>query len=124
MFLEDDDSEDDIDESELSDSFTVIMGAVNINRTGHLGHSGPNEFQDDYLANLKRWAEWFGPDPVRIRFQEKYKDYMAEAASLPNVDVKYLELDDLKNFKYFDDIERIRTSPWWLRATGWLSSVP
>merc|ERR1712100_108870 len=125
IFADEDDSVDDIDESELSDSFTVIMGAVNINRTGHLGHSGPHQFEDDYLANLKRWANFFAPEtPIRLRFQKKYVDYMASTMELSNVEVKHLELDDLRNFKYYNDIERIRTSPWWLKATSWLSGVP
>jgi len=35
-----------------------------------------------------------------------------------------IKVEDLRNFKHYQEIEAIRTSSWWIPATPWLISVP
>ncbi len=38
--------------------------------------------------------------------------------------MRFVEVEELRNWKYYKDIERIRTSDWWIPATPWLANVP
>ncbi len=40
------------------------------------------------------------------------------------VHVRNVEVEDLRNFRYYHKIERIRRSDWWIPATPWLANVP
>mmetsp|Transcript_20466 Transcript_20466/g.28705 ORF Transcript_20466/g.28705 Transcript_20466/m.28705 type:complete len:365 (+) Transcript_20466:160-1254(+) len=115
---------DNSDVSNLENEFTFVFAIFNINRKAHLGLEGEAyKFEDDYVARLCTILDWMKPLPVRVIIQKQYY-HLLEPHLWNRTNVILREIDDLRSFKYYKQIERIRNSPWWLKKTGWLRDVP
>ena len=117
--------------NELKDDFTFVFGIFDIGRKEHMGKSGKDySFVDDYVNNLNKIINGMQPNTyVKVFIEKKYADYVkfsGEYAHLMNdyLSITYYEIEDLRNFKYYDRIEEIRKEPSWIRNTPWLAGVP
>jgi len=103
---------------------TFLLAIININRTAHAGKEGKAyKFEEDYLPKLNQLVDQLAPYPTRIIVQKKYAEYVTPHLH-ENSELKHVEIEDLRNFSFFDRIEKIRNTQEWLDATPWLISVP
>eukprot|EP01101_Sappina_pedata_P004906 TRINITY_DN2148_c0_g1_i1.p1 TRINITY_DN2148_c0_g1~~TRINITY_DN2148_c0_g1_i1.p1 ORF type:complete len:406 (+),score=116.24 TRINITY_DN2148_c0_g1_i1:65-1282(+) len=111
-------------EDNMADDVTFLFAVVNMGRKDHLGKSGSQyTFEDDYLRHLKNIIRFMYPQKIRVYVEKRYAEVMKDVLT-ENVQMLHLEIEDLTGFKYYDDIEAIRTSGWWAKMTPWLSDVP
>lgn len=116
------DLEDEEEEEELEDDITFLFGIIDMNRKTHMGIENYT-FEKDYLQQVKNLLADFRPSKVQVIMQQKYFENL-KPHLYDGVDVRFIEVEDLRNWKYYKDIERIRTSDWWIPATPWLANVP
>jgi hypothetical protein len=117
-----DDEEEEQEEQELSDEVTFLFAIINMNRTAHMGIENYT-FEKDYLEQLKGILRRYKPEKMQIIIQRKYYDYIKDHL-YDSVDVRFIEIEDLRAWKHYESIEIIRNSPWWVPATPWLANVP
>jgi len=116
------DDEEEQEEEELSDEVTFLFAIINMNRTAHMGIENYT-FEKDYLEQLKGILRRYKPEKMQIIIQRKYYDYIKDHL-YDSVDVRFIEIEDLRAWKHYESIEIIRNSPWWIPATPWLANVP
>eukprot|EP01100_Stratorugosa_tubuloviscum_P013325 TRINITY_DN6616_c0_g1_i1.p1 TRINITY_DN6616_c0_g1~~TRINITY_DN6616_c0_g1_i1.p1 ORF type:complete len:380 (+),score=151.95 TRINITY_DN6616_c0_g1_i1:54-1193(+) len=113
-----------IEKEDVSDEITYVFGIFNINRRAHLGKSGSDyKFEDDYVNQVIYFLNFLKPYPTQIFLERKYYDFIKP--HLHNRSrVIFHEVSDLRAYKYYDRIEKIRNSGTWTAITRWLASVP
>eukprot|EP01102_Stenamoeba_stenopodia_P001712 TRINITY_DN11561_c0_g1_i1.p1 TRINITY_DN11561_c0_g1~~TRINITY_DN11561_c0_g1_i1.p1 ORF type:complete len:489 (-),score=118.79 TRINITY_DN11561_c0_g1_i1:173-1639(-) len=108
----------------LSDDVTLLFGIINIGRKAHLGKEGKEyTFEGDYVQQLISILRFVKPQPAQVIIQRQYFDLIKPHLYEKAV-VRFVEVEDLRNFKHYKEIEAIRQSSWWVPATPWLISVP
>jgi hypothetical protein len=120
--LDDREDEDEEEEEALSDDVTFLFAIINMNRKAHMGIENYT-FEADYLEQLKGILRRYKPEKMQIIVQRKYYDYIKDHL-YDGVDVRFVEIEDLRSWQHYEHIELIRTSPWWVPATPWLANVP
>jgi len=110
------------EEEELSDDITFLFAIINMNRRTHMGIENYS-FEADYLEQLKGFLTNFRPEKVQIIIQRRYFDHI-KSHLYEGVDVRFVELEELRAWPDYPHIEAIRNSPWWTAATPWLRNVP
>lgn len=116
------DEDEEEEEEALSDDVTFLFAIINMNRKAHLGIENYT-FEKDYLEQLKGILHRYRPEKMQIILQRKYYDYVKDHL-YDGVDVRFVELEDLRGWEHYESVELIRNSPWWIPATGWLANVP
>jgi hypothetical protein len=116
------DSDEQAEKEGLSEDITFLFAIINMNRRTHMGIENYT-FEADYLEQLKGFLRDFRPHKVQIIIQRKYYDYVKDDL-YDNVHVRYVEVEELRAWKYYQPIETIRQSGWWVRNTPWLANVP
>jgi len=109
-------------EEELSDDITFLFAIIDMNRRTHMGIENYT-FEKDYLEEVKKFLHTYRPEKMQIIIQRKYRPHI-EDLLYEGVHVRYVEVEDLRAWRYYEPIERIRTSDWWSKNTGWLPEVP
>jgi hypothetical protein len=119
---EDDGNSETNKEEELSDDITFLFAIIDMNRRTHMGIENYT-FEKDYLEEVKKFLHTYRPEKMQIIIQRKYRPHIEELL-YEGVHVRYVEVEDLRAWRYYEPIERIRTSDWWTKNTGWLPEVP
>jgi hypothetical protein len=109
-------------EEELADEVTFLFAIINMNRTAHMGIENYT-FEKDYLEQVKSILRRYRPEKMQIIMQKKYYDHLKDHL-YDGVNVRFVEIEDLRGWKHYESIEHIRKSPWWVPATPWLANVP
>jgi hypothetical protein len=110
------------EEEELSDDITFLFAVIDMNRRTHMGIENYT-FEKDYLEQVKGFLRNYRPEKMQIIMQRKYYPNL-EDLIYEGVHVRFVELEDLRSWRFYEGVERIRTSDWWSAATPWLSNVP
>jgi len=116
------DDEDGAEAEALSDDVTFLFAIINMNRKAHMGIENYT-FEKDYLEQLKGILRRYKPEKMQIIVQRQYYDYIKDQL-YDGVDVRFVEIEDLRGWQHYESIELIRNSPWWIPATPWLANVP
>jgi hypothetical protein len=107
-------------------AISYISGAWNIGRKSHrtvsLRAGEAYKFENDYIERLNSLLAWGAPTEVVV--EPRYRDSVRlKSASVQRV--RELSVEELRSsFQYYDDIQRIRKDPAWLRQAGWLPDSP
>ena len=110
------------EEEELSDDITFLFAVIDMNRRTHMGIENYT-FEKDYLEQVKGFLRNYRPEKMQIIMQRKYYPNLQDLI-YEGVHVRFVELEDLRSWRYYEGVERIRTSDWWSAATPWLANVP
>ena len=106
-----------------SSNITLVSGMFDLGR-GDLKDSFKRTF-DQYVERFSRFLAYKFPKILFIQPEHYhyYEPYLKENSEYP-IHIVYTTIDDIRSFKYFDDIQKVRTKPGWANQAGWLSESP
>eukprot|EP01087_Luapelamoeba_hula_P008995 TRINITY_DN228_c1_g1_i1.p1 TRINITY_DN228_c1_g1~~TRINITY_DN228_c1_g1_i1.p1 ORF type:complete len:536 (+),score=93.03 TRINITY_DN228_c1_g1_i1:183-1790(+) len=110
--------------SAIEGNITFVTAAINIKRKAHAGKAEHEyKFEDDYLEILKILLSWHRP--LQLIMQRKYYEMLASQGVIHDqAIIRIVETDDLRAWKYYEPIEKIRKTDQWQQIASWLPESP
>merc|ERR1712137_1177575 len=108
-----------------SSTVTLVSGMFDLGR-GDLAESFRRPF-DHYIERFSNFLRYKFPKIIYVQ-EEHYKHYLPylEEPGVRDypVHVVKMTLDDIRAFRYYDEIQKVRTKPGWAKQAGWLAESP
>eukprot|EP01087_Luapelamoeba_hula_P007365 TRINITY_DN1808_c0_g2_i1.p1 TRINITY_DN1808_c0_g2~~TRINITY_DN1808_c0_g2_i1.p1 ORF type:complete len:576 (-),score=70.29 TRINITY_DN1808_c0_g2_i1:82-1809(-) len=103
-------------------NITYLAGAINIGRRMHAGKRPEDyKFEDDYLQVMRLILSW--KKPTMLIIQRKYYQFVEDVIHDQAI-IHFVEIEDLRNWKYYEGIERIRRTKDWQQISSWIPDSP
>lgn len=108
------------------DEVTFLFAAVDIGQPGWLYDEHEWVNFDDYLdKSLELITTHFKDEKVRIMVDSKSKDVVEQRVKMmSNVEVKNVDADRLRTWRFFPAIDKIRKSEWWAASAPEAADSP
>ena len=106
----------------IDSNITLISGLLDLGR-GDLKESFRRSFQH-YIDRFSNFLKYKFPKIIFIKEEHlKYYQPIIDEVGYP-VHVITVSLDEIYNFPYYNQIQKIRTNPKWYKQAGWLEESP